>query len=100
MQGYTRDGLWLIERGKLVKPVQNMRFTESILLALNNVEALGPPQRVFHPMDDRFWERSAPNRSSSRPSRFGIFPSRRFPARCNGIMNAMNAWRMPVCSSR
>ena len=48
-RGYTRDGLWLIENGKISKPVTNLVFTESILFALNNVEQLGPPVRVFHP---------------------------------------------------
>jgi predicted Zn-dependent protease len=47
--GYTRDGLWLIENGKISKPVKNFRFTESPLFVLNNVDALGVPQRVFHP---------------------------------------------------
>ena len=49
-RGYTRDGLWLIENGKISKPVKNMLFVESILFALNNVEQLGAPQRVFHPV--------------------------------------------------
>jgi predicted Zn-dependent protease len=47
--GYTRDGLWLIENGKVSKAVKNFRFTESPMFVLNNVEALGTPQRVFHP---------------------------------------------------
>jgi predicted Zn-dependent protease len=47
--GYTRDGLWLIENGKVTKAVKNFRFTESPMFVLNNVEALGVPQRVFHP---------------------------------------------------
>jgi hypothetical protein len=47
--GYTRDGLWLIEDGKISKPVKNFRFTESPLFALNNVEQIGTPQRVFCP---------------------------------------------------
>jgi predicted Zn-dependent protease len=47
--GYTRDGLWLIENGKISKPVKNFRFTESPLFALNNVEQIGTPQRVFCP---------------------------------------------------
>ena len=49
-RGYTRDGLWLIENGKVSKPAKNMVFVESILFALNNVEQLGPPQRVYHPI--------------------------------------------------
>jgi predicted Zn-dependent protease len=48
-RGYTRDGLWLIENGKVSKPAQNLAFTESPLFALNKVEQLGPPQRTFHP---------------------------------------------------
>jgi len=47
--GTTRDGLWLIERGKITKPVKNFRFTESCLFVMNNVEQLGAPQRVYHP---------------------------------------------------
>jgi predicted Zn-dependent protease len=49
LRGYTRDGIWLIENGKISKPIKNFAFTESILFALNNVEQLGVPQRVFHP---------------------------------------------------
>ncbi len=47
--GYTRDGLWLIENGKIGRPVKNFRFVESPLFMLNNVLELGPPQRVFSP---------------------------------------------------
>jgi predicted Zn-dependent protease len=47
--GYTRDGLWLVENGKVSKPVKNFRFTESPLFALNNVEQIGVAQRVFCP---------------------------------------------------
>jgi predicted Zn-dependent protease len=49
MQGYTRDGLWLIERGKISKAIKNFRFVESPMFVLNNVEQLGAPQRTFHP---------------------------------------------------
>jgi predicted Zn-dependent protease len=51
-RGYTRDGVWLIERGKISKAVKNLAFTESVLFALNNVEQVGIPQRVFHPKTD------------------------------------------------
>ena len=34
--GLTRNGVWLIENGRIVRPVTNMRFTQSFL------EALGP----------------------------------------------------------
>ncbi len=39
--GMTRDGTFLIEDGKITKPVKNLRFTESILNALSNVEMIG-----------------------------------------------------------
>ncbi len=39
--GMTRDGTFLIEDGKVSGPVKNLRFTQSYLEALNNVEAIG-----------------------------------------------------------
>jgi predicted Zn-dependent protease len=36
--GMTRDGTFLIENGKVVRGVRNMRFNQSILAALGNVE--------------------------------------------------------------
>jgi predicted Zn-dependent protease len=48
LNGYTRDGLWLIENGKVSKPVKNFLFTESPLFVLNQVEQLGVPQRIFN----------------------------------------------------
>ncbi|MCA9372074.1 TldD/PmbA family protein [Candidatus Woesebacteria bacterium] len=38
--GMTRDGTFLIENGKIVKPVKNLRFNQSIPEALNNVVAI------------------------------------------------------------
>ncbi len=48
--GITRDGLWLVEKGKITKPVQNMRFTESPLFVLNQIVSLGVPVPVFRPV--------------------------------------------------
>ncbi|UCC68019.1 MAG: TldD/PmbA family protein [Armatimonadota bacterium] len=39
--GMTRDGTFLIEDGKVTKPVKNLRFTQSIVDALSNVEMIG-----------------------------------------------------------
>jgi predicted Zn-dependent protease len=47
--GLTRDGLWLIENGKISKAVKNFRFTESPLFVLNSLEQLGEPTPVFSP---------------------------------------------------
>ncbi len=44
--GLTRDGTFLIENGKITKSIKNMRFNESPLFLLNNVEALGPVRRT------------------------------------------------------
>jgi predicted Zn-dependent protease len=48
-EGFTRDGIWLIEHGKISRPVKNFRFTESPLFVLNKLEQVGVSQRVFAP---------------------------------------------------
>jgi predicted Zn-dependent protease len=45
--GTTSDGIWLIEHGKISRALKNFRFRESPLFAFNNIEALGPPERVL-----------------------------------------------------
>lgn len=52
--GLTRDGLWLIENGKITRAVRNFRFTESPLFALNSVEELGEPVPVYRPVSHPF----------------------------------------------
>jgi predicted Zn-dependent protease len=47
--GTTRDGLWLIEHGKITHPVKNLRWTESPLFALNQLEQIGVAVPVFTP---------------------------------------------------
>ena len=44
--GLTRDGTFYIENGKIQYPVKNFRFNESPIIMLNNLEALGRPQRI------------------------------------------------------
>jgi predicted Zn-dependent protease len=43
--GLTRDGVWLIEKGKIVHPVNNFRFNESPINVLKNLEATTKPVR-------------------------------------------------------
>ncbi len=50
LSGLTRDGLWLIENGSISKAVKNMRFTESPMFVLNQVDQLGVPVPVFRPI--------------------------------------------------
>lgn len=44
--GLTRDGTFLIENGKITRPVNNFRFNQSLTALLANVEMLGRPTRV------------------------------------------------------
>lgn len=45
--GLTRDGLFLIENGKITKPVKNFRWNETPVKMLRNIEAMGPSRRVI-----------------------------------------------------
>ncbi len=44
--GLTRDGTFLIENGRISRPVTNFRFNHSLVSMLQNVEMLGPSTRV------------------------------------------------------
>lgn len=46
MTGMTRDGLFLIEKGKIARAARNFRFNQSVLEMLRNVECLGPASRA------------------------------------------------------
>jgi len=46
LTGLTRDGLWLIENGKITHPVVNFRFNESPAVMLNNVLGMTPAVRT------------------------------------------------------
>ncbi len=47
LTGLTRDGTFYIENGEVKFPVKNFRFNESPVIMLNNVEALGKPERTI-----------------------------------------------------
>lgn len=44
--GLTRDGTFYIENGQIKFPVKNFRFNESPIIMLNNLDAIGKPERV------------------------------------------------------
>jgi predicted Zn-dependent protease len=46
MTGMTRDGLFLIENGRVSGAVRNFRFNQSLIEMLKNVELLGPAVRA------------------------------------------------------
>lgn len=45
--GMTRDGLFLIENGEIVGPVQNFRWNMSPLVAYNNLTLVGKPAPIL-----------------------------------------------------
>jgi predicted Zn-dependent protease len=45
--GMTRDGLFLVEGGRVTRPVRDLRFTQSYLDALAGVEAVGRERRLL-----------------------------------------------------
>ncbi len=45
LTGMTRDGTFLVEKGKVVCGIRNLRFNESLLQMLQNVEVMGIPTR-------------------------------------------------------
>jgi predicted Zn-dependent protease len=46
MTGMTRDGLFLVENGRVTGAVRNFRFNQSIIEMLQNVELMGPSIRA------------------------------------------------------
>ena len=46
MTGMTRDGTFLVDRGRIAGGIRNFRFNQSIIEFLNNVELLGPAVRA------------------------------------------------------
>ncbi len=52
--GMTRDGLFLIENGKIKCGLKNMRFTQSFISALNNIEVISKDEKII--VDTNFYE--------------------------------------------
>jgi len=50
--GMTRDGTFLIENGRLTRPLKNMRFTESMLRAFSNVVEVSNERRVVGTLEE------------------------------------------------
>jgi predicted Zn-dependent protease len=46
LTGMTRDGTFLIEDGEIVAGVRNLRFNDSVVRVLSNVEALSASVRT------------------------------------------------------
>jgi len=44
--GLTRDGTFLIENGRIAHPVKNLRWNETPIFMLNNIEMMGAPVRI------------------------------------------------------
>ncbi|HYK77828.1 MAG TPA: TldD/PmbA family protein [Daejeonella sp.] len=46
LTGLTRDGTFYIENGEIKFPIKNFRFNESPIIMLNNLDAMGKPERT------------------------------------------------------
>ena len=46
LTGMTRDGTFLIEKGRMAGGIRNFRFNQSMIKLLSNVEMLGVPVRA------------------------------------------------------
>ncbi|HEX5581576.1 MAG TPA: metallopeptidase TldD-related protein, partial [Gemmatimonadaceae bacterium] len=46
LTGLTRDGTFLVENGKVTRPLKNMRWNESPLHALARIDEIGRAERV------------------------------------------------------
>jgi predicted Zn-dependent protease len=46
MTGMTRDGLFLVENGRVTSAARNFRFNQSLIEMLKDVELLGPAVRA------------------------------------------------------
>ncbi len=46
MTGMTRDGLFLVENGRVTGAVRNFRFNQSLIEMLKNVELMSPAVRA------------------------------------------------------
>ncbi|MEK7510076.1 MAG: metallopeptidase TldD-related protein [Patescibacteria group bacterium] len=54
MTGVVSHGVFLIENGKVIGPVENVRFQESIPEAFKRIEAMSPSRLVFDPLNISF----------------------------------------------
>ena len=60
--GMTRDGTFLVEGGKIVGPVRNLRFTQSYLDALAGVSAVSRERKTHQGLPRRRRRARAPHR--------------------------------------
>ena len=60
LTGTTRDGTFLIEKGKIVRPLKNLRFTQSIIEALSHTDMLGSSIKLCRQGFDLFVGTCAP----------------------------------------
>jgi PmbA protein len=51
LTGMTRDGSFLVENGQIVSGIKNLRFTESMLRAFSNIEAISKESELV----DTWW---------------------------------------------
>ena len=79
-------GPFLIENGKVTRPIKNMRWNESPIFALNNLEMLGRPERVSS-SESGNGATNAPANLLSLDGQLYQFTMTFSPARCDRVRN-------------
>jgi len=54
LAGTTRDGLFLIEKGRITGPIRNFRWMEAVFSALDTVEGISP-ERTVQFQEEHLW---------------------------------------------
>lgn len=49
LTGMTRDGTFMIENGRLTRPLKNLRFTQGVLEAFSHLGAIGSERVLVGP---------------------------------------------------
>ena len=55
MTGMTRDGTFLVENGKIVTGIKNLRFTEAMTRAFSNIAAISRETELVDTLVERCW---------------------------------------------
>ena len=89
LTGMTKDGTFLIEDGRIMRPIRNLRFTQEIPDAFSRIEAIGGPDtRWSRPSTPASTPACRPCASVASPSPARPPPSRR-----------PDDWRPSSCAS-
>ena len=90
--GLTRDGVWLIENGKVVHPVNNFRFNESPVNLLKNLEATSMAEPRPAASSSRSPSRRSAHTTSTSPQRATPFERIESSRRKKWVPGPKSSW--------